>query len=227
MRGSTAARFAVWGVTLAALAALVIAATGMTGAYFSDTHHGDITGNIGSIKVTPSGGTGTDGTDFTFANLLPGEPQTATIQFQNTGLNNEDVWLVFDNATALSALNNLGTYGEVHVSNGHELFASTNLNDRSATCGPFSPTGCWPLPSQIKVADNVAPGAGGYVKFTFNYAAKLSDPAAEGADFNVYPVPAGAYSPTNPDGQTTVNATDGTGSGLPYEIVATQVGQTP
>jgi hypothetical protein len=217
MRGSTAARFAVWGVTLAALAALVIAATGMTGAYFSDTHHGDITGNIGSIKVTPSGGTGADGTDFTFANLLPGEPQTATIQFQNTGLNAEDVWLVFDNATALSALNNLGRYGEVHVSNGHELFASTNLNDRITTCGTLSPAGCWPLPSTIKVADGVAPGAGGYVKFSFNYAGKLSSPAAEGQPFNVYPAP----------DQFTVNTADGTGSGLPYEIVATQVGQTP
>ena len=217
MRGSTAARFVVWGATLAALAALVVAATGMTGAYFSDTHQGDITGNIGSIKVTPSGGTGADSTDFTFTNMLPGEPQTATISYQNTGLNHEDVWLVFNNATALSALNNLGTYGEVHISNGHELFGSANLNDRSSTCGPFSPSGCWPVPSQIKVGSDIAPTAGGYVKFTFNYAGKLKDPAAEGAAFNIYPVP----------GQNTVNAADGNGSGLPYELVATQVGQTP
>lgn len=217
MRGSTAARFVVWGATLAALGALVIAATGMTGAYFSDTHHGDIAGNLGSIKVTPSGGTGSDSTDFTFTNMLPGEPQTATIQYQNTGLNAEDVWLVFDNATALSALNNLGSFGEVHVSNGNELFGSANLNDRSSTCGPFSPSGCWPLPSQIKVGSNIAPTAGGFVKFTFNYAGKLQNPAAEGAPFNLYPVA----------GQNTVNAADGTGSGLPYELVATQVGQTP
>jgi len=217
MRRSTAVRFTVWGVTLAALAALVIAATGMTGAYFSDTQPGTISGNIGSIKVTTSGGGGASGHDFTFANLLPGEPQTATIQFQNSGRNNQDVWLVFNNATALSALNNLGTYGEAHVSNGHELFGSKNLNDRITTCGTLSPTGCWPLPSQIKVADNVAPGAGGYVKFSFNYAGKLSNPAAEGGPFNSYPVP----------DQYTVNAADGSGSGLPYEIVATQVGQTP
>ncbi|MGH3002594.1 MAG: hypothetical protein ACRDM1_08060 [Gaiellaceae bacterium] len=227
MRGSTAVRFGVWGATLAALAALVIVATGMTGAYFSDTHQGDITGNLGSIKVTPSGGTGADGTDFSFSNMLPGEPQTATIQYQNTGLNSEDVWLVFNNATALSALNNLGSYGEVHVSNGHALFDSANLNDRTPTCGAFSPTGCWPLPSRIKVGTSIASGAGGFVKFTFDYAGKLSNPAAEGAPFNVYPVPAGAYSPANPDGQFTVNAADGSGSGLPYQLVATQVGQTP
>ena len=217
MRGSTAARIAVWGTTLAALAAVVVVATGMTGAYFSDTHQGDITGNLGSIKVTPSGGTGSDGTNFSFTNMLPGEPQTATIQFQNTGLNAEDVWLVFNNATALSAFNNLGTYGEVHVVTDHELFGSKNLNDRSSTCGAFSPSGCWPLPSQIKIGSDIAPGAGSFVKFTFNYASKLKDPAAEGAPFNAYPV----------SGQNTVNAADGTGSGLPYQIVATQVGQTP
>lgn len=227
MRRSTAVRFAVWLATLGAMAGLAITATGMTGAYFSDAHNGDITGNIGSIKVTPSGGGGTDGTDFTFSNMLPGVPQTATVHFQNSGANAEDVWLVFDNATALSALNNLGTYGEVHVSNGSALFDSANLNDRSPTCGAFSPSGCWPLPAKIKVASNLASGASGHVSFTFNYAGKLSNPAAEGAPFNVYPVPAGAWSPTNPDGQYTVNAADGTGAGLPYEIVATQVGQTP
>lgn len=218
MRGSTAARFTIWAVTLAALGALVVAATGMTGAYFSDTDQGIVTGNIGSIKVDASGGAGSSGTHFVFANLLPGEPQTATIQFQNTGRNAEDVWLVFNNATALSALNNLGTYGEVHVSNSQqELFASKNLNDRITTCGTLDPSGCWPLPSKIKVADNVAPGAGSYVKFSFNYASKLTSPDAEGKPFNVYPVP----------DQYTVNSADGTGSGLPYQIVATQVGQTP
>ena len=31
---------------------------------------------------------------------------------------------MFDNATALSALNNLGSFGEVHVLNGNELFGS-------------------------------------------------------------------------------------------------------
>ena len=61
-------------------------------------------GNFGSIKVTPSGGSGAHSTNFSFENMLPGEPQTATVQFQNTGANSEDVWLVFDNATALSAL---------------------------------------------------------------------------------------------------------------------------
>ena len=216
MRKHTTARVALWATTLIAMAGLVVAATGATGAYFTDTHHGTISGNIGSIKVTPSGGTGADNTDFSFVNMLPGEPQTATVRFQNTGANSEDVWLVFDNATALSALNNLGTYGEVHVSNGSALFDSANLNDNSTSCGPFSPSGCWPVPRQIKVASNLGPTASGAVAFTFNYAGKLKNPAAEGAPFNVYPVP----------GQFTSDP-GVSGSGLPYEIVATQVGQTP
>lgn len=217
MGRSTAARVAVWVATLGAMACLVIVATGATGAYFSDSHNGDITGTIGSIKVTPSGGTGTDGTDFTFANMLPGVPQTVTVNFANSGKNAEDVWLVFNNATALSALNNLGSYGEVHISNGHALFDSANLNDNRTSCGPFAPTGCWPLPQQIQVASNLQPGSSGHASFTFNYAGKLKDPAAEGGPFNIYPV----------TGQVTVNAADGAGAGLPYEIVATQVGQTP
>lgn len=211
-------RLSAWTATLAAVVGLTVAATGMTGAYFTDTHSGTIGGTIGSIKVNAYGGSGVNNTDFTFANLLPGVTQSAVVSYTNDGANAEDVWLVFQNATALSALNNLGTYGEAHVvANGTHLFDSANLNDRASTCGPFSPSGCWPLPAQIKVADNVAPGHSGSVTFTFGYASKLKNPDAEGAPFNLYPIP----------GQTTVNAGDGSGSGLPYQIVATQVGQTP
>lgn len=200
--------------------AMLLFGIGTTGAYFSDTHDGTISGTIGSIRVTPSGGTGADNMNFNWDNMLPGEPQTATLSYENTGNNPEDVWLKFPNATALSALNNLGTYGEIHVvSNGTEKFASANLNDRSSTCGAFAPSGCWPLPSQIKLADNVAPGATGVVKVTFNYASKLKTQPAPGttAAFNVYPV----------SGQTTTNPADGSGDGLPYQLVATQVGQQP
>jgi hypothetical protein len=218
MRKARRVKIAAWATTLLALVGLTIVATGFTGAYFSDSHAGTISGNLGSIKITPSGGTGTDSTNLSFTNMLPGVPQTVTLNYSNSGLNAEDVWIVFNNATALSSLNNLGTYGEVHVAaNGNDLFDSANLNDRASTCGPFSPTGCWPVPQELKVASNVAPTGTGSVSFTFNYASKLSNPAAENGSFNGYPV----------SGQTTVNAADGTGNGLPYEIVATQVGQTP
>jgi hypothetical protein len=124
---------------------------------------------------------------------------------------------------ALHALNDLGTYGEFHVkANGTQLFDSANLNDglhnpAKPSCGPFDPTGCWPLPKMIKIASNVGPTAGGSVDFTFGYASKLSgqSPTGGGA-WNSYPAP----TVPNP---TPVIA----GSGLPYQLVATQVGQTP
>lgn len=212
-------RTAALGVAAAGVAGIVLAAN-PTGAFFSDSHDGSITGTIGSIQITPSGGSGAENMNFNFANMLPGEPQTATLTYENTGSNPEDVWVTFPNATALSALNNLGTYGEIHVvSNGVERFASANLNDRASTCGAFTPSGCWPLKDKIKLASNVAPGGRGQVKVTFAYADKLKGqpPAGTTAYFNAYPV----------SGQTTTNAADGTGNGLPYQLVATQVGQQP
>lgn len=214
--------------TVALLGGTAWIAAGTTGAYFSDTHGGSISGTVGSIKVTPYGGAGADGMDLSFTNMLPGVPQTATVHYKNTGANTQDVWIVFNNATALSALNNMGTYGEAHLSaNGTALFDSANLNDRSGTCGAFSPIlpGCWPLAKQYKVASNVAPGATGSVSFTFDLASKTISAAPV---FNVYPVSALGYLDTqNKNDQNYVNPADGHGSGLPYEIVATQQGVTP
>jgi hypothetical protein len=193
-------------------------ATGVTGAYFSETKQGEIKGNIGSIHIHTSGGTGENGLEFNFQNLLPGEPQTATVEYTNTGANKQDVWVVFNNAEALHSLNNLGTYGEVTLSNsGGVLFHSANLNDNlppaSGECGPFSPTGCWPLKEKYKVGSNVNPGAGSYFRFTFAYASKLKDPAAEEQPWNTYP----------PE----VEPSAIKGNGLPFQVVATQVGQEP
>jgi hypothetical protein len=164
--------------------------------------------------------------DLSFTNMLPGVPQTATVHYQNTGANTQDVWIVFNNATALSALNNLGTYGEAHLSaNGTALFDSANLNDRLGTCVAFAPSGCWPLAKQYKVASNVAPGATGSVSFTFDLASKTT---AAAPVFNPYPVSAQGYLVTHDkNDQNYVNPADGQGNGLPYEIVATQQGVTP
>ena len=218
--------------TVGLLGATAFVASGQTGAYFSDTHAGSISGTIGSIRITPSGGTeSTDGSfmDLAFSNMLPGDPQTVTVNYQNTGANTEDVYVVFPNATALSALNNLGSYGTVHLSsagNGAvgDVFDSANLNDDATTCpvGSYSvqyPTPCEPLPKQLLIASGVNPGGTGSFSFSFNYASKLSTQAPLGttANWNAYPVA----------GQTTTNVADGTGNGLPYEIVATQPGVTP
>jgi hypothetical protein len=220
MSKSLKLKFGLLGLMLVAAAALVVSVAGITGAFFSDSHSGKISGTVGSIRITPSGGSGPDGTNFAFSNLMPGEPQTARLVYENTGTSNEDVWIVFNNETALSALNNLGTYGEVHLSaNGSEVFGSANLNDNETTCGPFSASGCWPLQKQYKMASNVPHGGSGAILFSFGYAGKLKTQPPEGttAVFNQYPVP----------GQFHVKVADGSGDGLPYQIVATQVGQTP
>jgi len=218
---------------LSIVGALVTAAVGLaaftniTGAFFSDAKSGTLTGTIGSIKITGSGGTGANGLDLSYSNMLPGEPQTATAQFTNSGLNAEDVWIVFPNATALSALNNLGNYGNIQINaNSTDAFDSQNLNDNTISCPPGSSdlghlphpqNPCKALPNKIKLFSAVGPGGSGSVSIIFNYVSYMSIQSPLFTVFNTYPVP----------GQQTTNPSDGTGNGLPYQLVATQIGQTP
>jgi hypothetical protein len=216
--------------TAAVGALLLIGGAASTSSLFSDTHSGVISGGIGNVHITTSGGTGADSTNLSFGNnMQPGVPQTVTETYQNVGSGDEDVWLTFPNETALSALNSLGSYGEVHITaNGNAVFDSANLKDTAASCGAFSPSGCWPLLKQYKLG-TIKPGHKGSFSFTFNYAAKLSTnpPAGSSIAWNGYPIPQGLWSRTNTQGQTYINASDGTGTGLPYALVATQVGQSP
>ena len=231
--------------SIALLGGTAFVASGSTGAYFTDSHNGTVGGNVGSILVSPD-----TSTNINFSNLLPGVAQTLQVNYHNYGTSPEDVWLVFPNATALSALNNFGRYASVTVgSNGPGsyngiAFTSTNLNDRLATCGSFGPSpGCDPLPNSIKIAGNVAPsgGANENFTFTFEYATGIGN-ALEGANWNTYPLPGlgGTYADyaschtANPLGdctnnQTTVNPLDSppSGTGLQYQLVATQVGVLP
>jgi hypothetical protein len=235
-------RVATLAVSVVLLGGTALVASGQTGAYFSDTHAGAITGSIGSIAITPD-----SPTSIAFQNLLPGVAQTVQVNYHNSGSSPEDIYLVFNNLTALSALNNLGRYGSVIItSSGTGAlgtdFTSYNLDDNSTRCGPFSnaipsgPTsGCWPLTSQIEIATNVAPGVSGNFDFAFEYASALTTPSTN--QWNPYPLPnspyvcvAGPVTPTNcnTNAQFTVNEpADGTGAGLPYQLVATQVGITP
>lgn len=226
MSRSVKVRIGAMGASLVLMGALVVMATGATGAYFSESKQGEISGTTGSIHVHTSGGSGPNGLSFNFKNLLPGEPQSATVEYKNTGHNNQDVWVVFD-AEPLHALNQLGHYGEVTIANpGGVLFHSANLNDNQAPasgyCGSvqysteeFSPSGCWPLGAKYKVASNIAPGAGSWFKFTFGYTTHNGGigNSQQEIPFNTYPAE--------------VEPSEIEGNGLPYQVVATQVGVEP
>lgn len=200
---------------------VVSGATGHKSPHDSDDDGPQITR---TIAITPSGGTGTDLTNLTFTGLLPGSPQSVTLHYKNTGTTAEDVYVVFPNATALSALNSLGQYAQIHLlSTGAgavgDEFDSSNLNDNLAHCVHFSTGGCWPLLKQYEVARAIAPSSTGSFSFSFTFATAYSKqaPAGTTAYWNSYPV----------SGQTTVLSSDGTGAGLPYDLVATQPGITP
>jgi len=169
-------RIAAFIGTLGVSAALIGAAVSGTGAYFqgtTDTSH--ITGTMGSIKIE-----GVGGLDVVFQNMLPGESQQKTVEYRNTGVNDEDVWLVFTNPDQLhthatdprndSGVNTLGTFGEIHIaSNGTEKFASANLNDNYPCGTPGNtgvPTVC-PLPTKLKLADSLSPDQHGNFTFAF------------------------------------------------------------
>ena len=219
MRYKKAVRLGVFVVCLGTSAALVGAATGATGAFFSDTKSGVFTGTVGSIKIEGHGGSGHDSLDFNFDKLLPGELQNDVATFTNTGANAEDVWLVFPNVDALHAINDLGRYGEVHIkANADEVFHSKNLNDQFPKC--LTPdaadlSNVCPLPRAVKLFGSVAPAGTGTFTFSFALGTLWTSqlPAPLVLPFNCYPV-------TSPI-PTCAN------NGLPYQLVATQVGQLP
>ena len=192
--------------TLAAGTALVASAATGTGAYFSDSASGTISGTMGSIRIQAGDG-GPAATTISFTKMLPGEAQTKTIGFKNTGANAQDVWLIFnptylgdgDRETDTGLINDRGTYGEIHIKSGTTaVFDSANLNDDADSCPPGLGTpACNPLPEMIKLRDNFAPGDTG--NFTFSYTA-------------------GAKYKSN-QGLPEVN--------LPYKLVATQHGISP
>ena len=96
--------------SLAIAASLISIAVAGTGAYFTASQPGSISGNLGTVAVAISG------QNINFANLMPGETQTQTVNVQNTGTGNEDIYLAFDNSNlAWSAVNDLGQFGKFTI----------------------------------------------------------------------------------------------------------------
>jgi len=217
--------------TIALLGGTAFVASGSTGAYFSDSVNGAISGSTGTILITPNT------TAVSFSDLLPGVPQTVTVNYQNTGNSTEDVYLDFNDVSSLSALNNLGHYGEVTISSsgdgnqGTEFFSSnlddlvgpgtecgtaSNAQSTVTTAGESGPGMlCWPLTTNYLLTKSLTPGDSGSFSFTFEYAPALGGSPTVSAPWNTYPVA----------GQTYPGTTSGTG--LPFTLVATQPGITP
>jgi hypothetical protein len=191
---------------------LVGAAVTGTGAYFSDAKHGQIDATMGSIAITGYDGTGVDQLDMAFTDLLPGEAATATVRFQNTGRNAQDVWVVFpqsalgdfNHLTDTGLVNDRGSFAEIRIkSSGTEVFQSANLNDDHASCPPGTedPTKglppCRELPHMVLLQSNLPKDAVSNFEFMFRPGAKTKG----GAGLPVL--------------------------SLPYTLVATQHGITP
>lgn len=210
-------RIALGVVAILVALALGLQAAGRTGTYLEDVKKGGVTGTIGKVEISTTGGAAIDDPTFVWSNMLPGEDKSLTVKYKNTGTVPEDVFLTFPNLTALSALNTLGTYGEVHVyANGTEVYANANLNDKpnNGTSG---------LPTQVKLQAGLAVNHSGTFTFKFRYADKLggvqgaATHSTGGGVFNPYPLP----------DQVTTRTGDGNGNGLPYAVAGVQEGHLP
>ena len=184
-----------------AVAAGIAITASTSGADFSGTSGlGTITGTNAVVNVEGSGGNGAAGMDIQFADpLVPGQAQSVTSTFKNTGNVKEDIYVVFTNAQALHAFDQQGRYAQVSISvnGGSQIFASANLNDGlhsvkgAPPAGPYNcstatnttipptPQIC-PLGSSQLLLTNVAPDATNTWTFTY-----LENSKAEGTGRSV------------------------------------------
>ncbi len=134
MQKKKAIRLAGFVGALCASATLVGLSVSGTGAYFTDSHNGDINASTGHIKVdiSPSDG------QLNFTDLLPGDYQTKTVNYTaHPKGGTEDIWLVFPSfgvngdafaSEPVAGPTPLGRYGHFAVaSSGGANFTSYNL----------------------------------------------------------------------------------------------------
>ena len=135
MSKKTIVKVAGFAVAAAATVGLVGFAANSTGAYFTDSHSGAIKASTGHVKVAISPADG----QLSFTNLLPGEFQDRSINYQAQGTGAEDIWLVLPtNGDAEALIGNphdahgggLGRYGHFAVtSTNGASFTSFNLSN--------------------------------------------------------------------------------------------------
>ena len=196
--------------TVAAGAALVAAAAGGTGAYFTDSKPGTISATTGQLKLN------TTDTNLSFKDLVPGTSKTKDISYNVETTDPSDVWLVFD-PTDVAYLKftgakgnpsypdgGMGRFGHFAVSNdsGGPLFQSYNLahveaggcagdgngrggSNQQSTSREIegAPPQCG-VPSAILIASNLTNGQGGTVHLTFGVTGRWT-----GQNATLTPVP--------------------------------------
>ena len=188
------ARIAALVTTAVVTVALIGSVVAMTGAYFTDTHSGGaVNATEGNVAVKINGSTG-NAPVINFTHLMPGVPQTTSVNVQNTGSGNEDIYIVFDNGNGgWSAVNAMGAYGIFTI----DGTIYDNLNNRYAwgtdssgqviSTNPAS--GCYnvPRPAQIKflphyikVAAGLTPTASHPFDITFGIHACTTGPNIDG-----------------------------------------------
>jgi hypothetical protein len=168
------------------LAAVIALSVASTGAYFTDSHPGQVTGTFGSVAINMDGsGSGPGNLQFNFAGMLPGQWKNATITATNTGSDTEDIYMVFTNANSVwSQVNTLGTYGEANV-NGADY---NNLNNNYVQGTPANPgqhNACGdPTPAvsylpHVNYLGTLTAGQSANYTFGFRYTACISNNALQ------------------------------------------------
>lgn len=213
---------------LCASAALVATAATGTGAYFSDSHTGNLSGTSGHLELS------TSDLNVSFTGLNPGEDKSTQIQYTPTGnsTTNEDVWIVFDTTSTAYGVftgsnhvsyggytgGGLGGYGHFKVlSNQGYGFESYNLQVAAAgTTGcPIDPNGDGGSAQRATGPDNGSQSA-----------PECGVPGAIKIGNNLAPGQAGAVTVTfGLTGKATTQ--DHNEVNLPFTIVATQPGIAP
>ncbi len=192
---------------LGASGALIAAATGSTGAYFTDSKPGTINASTGSVKVS------TTNLSLDFAGLLPGDFQTKDVTYWAEGSGAEDIWLVLPTDGSADALNKvptdnpsdptpLGRYGHFAISSPAGSFTSFNLATSAASgehSGPSCHVDAWghggssaqaadrndhtvpfcPVPGAILLSSNLTAGQPGTAHITFGFTKLMNDPNQE------------------------------------------------
>ena len=211
-------RFGAVMTTLVAAGALIASVVASSGAYFTDTHgSGAINATEGNVALKVNGSTGNAPT-INWSDIMPGVTSTTTVSVQNTGTDNEDVYLVFDNSNGgWSAVNALGAYGAFTI----DGTIYDNLNNRYAwgtdssgqviSTNPAS--GCYnvPRPAQIKFLPH-------YIKV----ASALTTTASKSFDISFTLNPC----TTSPNSAGS-GAFDSGNSLLNFSVVAFQAGVSP